>query len=224
MSFIKGIARIGAAMLIGLTAQSAQAGYVVDLTQQGSDVVATGSGPIDLTGWVFIFSSTNPIGPINLWPAGAYLFTGSMSAGADGYLRNVIAGPSNFGSGGFTVADSGSGDLVGLDAVHFLSGVGLTSELYVPVGYVSDAPLSDTATYHNQTFNSLGVTRGTYEWTWGPGANLNFTLVIGTPEPSTWAMMLIGFAGLGVMGYRSAGRRLSRPALRRSRSATPLAS
>jgi hypothetical protein len=24
-----------------------------------------------------------------------------------------------------------------------------------------------------------------------------------TPEPSTWAMMLIGFASLGVAGYRS---------------------
>ena len=27
---------------------------------------------------------------------------------------------------------------------------------------------------------------------------------IGTPEPSTWAMMLAGFAGLGLAGYRRA--------------------
>jgi hypothetical protein len=27
---------------------------------------------------------------------------------------------------------------------------------------------------------------------------------VGTPEPSTWAMMLIGFAGLGLAGYRRA--------------------
>jgi hypothetical protein len=27
-------------------------------------------------------------------------------------------------------------------------------------------------------------------------------IVIGTPEPSTWAMMLLGFAGLGFVGYR----------------------
>jgi PEP-CTERM motif len=25
----------------------------------------------------------------------------------------------------------------------------------------------------------------------------------GVPEPASWAMMLIGFAGLGVAGYRS---------------------
>ena len=29
---------------------------------------------------------------------------------------------------------------------------------------------------------------------------------IGTPEPATWAMMLLGFAGMGVVGYRRAAR------------------
>ena len=45
---------IGAAMLIGLSAPSAQAGYVVTLTQEGGDVVATGMGLIDLTGLSFV--------------------------------------------------------------------------------------------------------------------------------------------------------------------------
>ena len=29
----------------------------------------------------------------------------------------------------------------------------------------------------------------------------------GVPEPSTWAMMLIGFAGLGFVSYRKSKRR-----------------
>jgi hypothetical protein len=37
------------------------------------------------------------------------------------------------------------------------------------------------------------------------GSSFTFTLVPGAvPEPSTWAMMLLGFAGLGYAGYRKA--------------------
>jgi hypothetical protein len=66
---------------------------------------------------------------------------------------------------------------------------------------MSGAPLSDTATYDNQTFSSLGVNPGVYERTWGSGTNQNFTLDI-VPEPSTWAMLLVGFGLLGLLGYR----------------------
>jgi hypothetical protein len=38
------------------------------------------------------------------------------------------------------------------------------------------------------------------------GGNASFSSV---PEPSTWAMMLLGFAGLGYVGYRRA--RIGRP-------------
>jgi outer membrane lipase/esterase len=34
-------------------------------------------------------------------------------------------------------------------------------------------------------------------------ANLAYDMVVGSPEPSTWAMMLLGFAGLGFVGYRA---------------------
>ena len=32
-------------------------------------------------------------------------------------------------------------------------------------------------------------------------------ITVGVPEPSTWAMMLLGFVGLGLLGYRSKARR-----------------
>ena len=37
---------------------------------------------------------------------------------------------------------------------------------------------------------------------WAPEPGV--TVLTGTPEPSTWAMMVIGFAGLGFAGYRRA--------------------
>jgi PEP-CTERM motif len=202
MILIKGSAGLGAAMLIGLSALSAQAGYVVDLTQQGPNVVASGSGAIDLSGLTFATAiSLDPL----LIPGGI-IVTG---AAARGDVFQIPTGLPVFGSGGFISADSATGDLVGIDS--FLVGEGAPFPgLVVPDGYHSDGPLSDTATYLNQTFKSLGVTPGTFETKWGTGANQNFTLVIGAaavPEPSTWAMMLLGFAGLGFMGYQSAGRR-----------------
>jgi hypothetical protein len=59
MTFVKPIGW-AAAMLIGcgLLAPSAQAGYTVTLTQQGSNVVASGSGTIDLTDLSFFSGDT----------------------------------------------------------------------------------------------------------------------------------------------------------------------
>ena len=121
----------------------------------------------------------------------------AIGSGAEALYFGEVSGPANFGSGGGTISSSNTGDPVDISSPF----------LGVPTGYVSDSPLSDTSTYLSQTFSSLGVTPGTYKWTWGSGANQNFTLVIiGTagivPEPSTWAMMALGFAGLGFLGYR----------------------
>ena len=190
---------LGVAMLTGygLSAPPAQAGYVVTLTQQGSDVVASGSGAIDLTGLSFDFSFNNSA---FIGPSIALIYTGPAFpdlSQVDAYTG--ITGPTSFGSGSVSFPSSGSGDLVGIE-----NGVSIADELFVPTGYMSGTPLSDTSTYDNQTFSTLGVTPGTYEWTWGTGTNQNFTLVIGSavPEPSTWAMMLLGFAGISFMAYR----------------------
>ena len=187
---------LSALALVGLVAEfallaPAQAAYVVTLQQVGANVVATGSGTIDLTGLSF-FGNGALFAP-EISPRIGLILTGPSVPGStyEGYT-----GPPNFGSGGPTLPSSGSGDIVG---INFFG-----TELEVPLGYVSDTALSTTSTYNNQTFASLGATPGTYVWTWGSGADADsFTVQIGVPEPSTWAMMLIGFAGLGFAFRRS---------------------
>ena len=74
----------------------------------------------------------------------------------------------------------------------------------MPQGYVSGAALSNSMTFNNATFASLGVTPGTYVWTWGTGLpNQNFTLIIGgvgVPDGgSTVSLLGFGLLGLAVL-------------------------
>ena len=169
--------------------------YTVRLQQIGANVVANGSGPINLTGLAFV----GPFGPApGIRGNPAYIMTGagagSGAAGVDGYRG--FTGPASFGSGGFFAANTSSGDFVGIN-----SPVGL----FVPNGYVSGAALSDSMTFNNATFASLGVTSGTYVWTWGTGLpNQNFTLIIGgvgVPDGGT-TISLLGCALLGLDALR----------------------
>jgi hypothetical protein len=186
------------ALGVGLAVATAHAAYVVTLEEVGSDVIASGSGTIDTTD-LDLFSTG--FSNANLDPSTAVVQTGQNSEQIELYgplfpLPPLI-GPTSFGSGSQTLATSGDGDPVGLH------GRGSLPFVIVPQGYASGGLLSSTATFSDETFSSLGVTPGRYEWTWGSGAAADsFTLIIGVPEPSTWAMMLLGFVGLGFAGYR----------------------
>jgi hypothetical protein len=145
---------LGATVMIGsaFSAPMAQAGYVVKVQQDGNDIVANGSGEIDLTG--LSFNGVSPA-PARLNPGAASILTGTSSV--DFATYEIVSGPTSFGGGGNTNASSGSGDIVGI----FAGGVNRVSgNLSVPFGYTSDTALSDSASYDNQTFSSLGLTDG----------------------------------------------------------------
>jgi hypothetical protein len=157
------------------------AGYTVTLQQVGPDVVATGSGAINLTGLTFHHSSSaNPaIKPGGTGESSAFIFTGPTSSSADVY-RGIIHGPPSFGSSSLTRSgSSGSGDMVGISQNYYSIGFpNPPTGLVVPTGYVSGTALSGSATYIGVTLASLDVIPGTYVWRWGGGANQNFTLKI----------------------------------------------
>lgn len=166
--------------------------YTVTLEEVGSNVVATGSGAINLKGLTF---TSLVQAPAFMRPEAATI---SLSQGiGDGYRD--FSGPSSFGSGSDTFASSSSGDFVGIDNISVVESV-----LWVPRGYVSGDLLSSSSRYTNETFASLGVTPGTYIWRWGNGQNQNFTLIIGgagVPDSGT-TISLLGFGLLGLAALR----------------------
>jgi hypothetical protein len=172
--------------------------YTVTLEQVGSNVVANGSGAIDLTGLDFF--EIIPIVPV-IAPAFGVINTGLAG---DAFRYFEANGPTSFGSGDPFFADTSSGDLVGIAAnVGNPAGIGVIS---VPQGYVSGTALSNSSTWNNATFASLGLApNNTYVWTWGTGLeNQNFTLQIGAagvPDGGS-TVSLLGSALLGLAALR----------------------
>jgi hypothetical protein len=181
------------AALLGFTSlsTSARAELVIDITQQGSDVVATGFGTVDTV------DLTAPLG------AGG----GASVTGIDGTIvishgpinLYAVSGPTSFGSGNSFLASSSSGTVFGVG--------GSSGDIALPTNYVSGSFISGTDTFSSTTLALLGLTPGTYTYTFGTGQDadrvvVNIGNVSAVPEASTWAMLLLGFTGIGFMAYR----------------------
>ena len=159
--------------------QSAQAGYIVTLQQVGPDVVATGSGAINLTGLTFSLHGgfTPEILPGAALQFGGGIITGSTSSSVDLYFaatwtdefrerwRNVCQQWQR--RHGRDIPDTSY----------------IRARSHCSEGLCFRYFLSNSAIYSGKTIATLGVTPGTYVWTWGTGANQNFTLQIPVPPP-----------------------------------------
>src|SRR5947207_14277430 len=173
-------------------------GFTMTLQQVGSNVVANGSGAFNLSG-------LTGEGNLGGGPRGVRASIGFIGIHpVPGLLPSYagFTGPTSFGSSGDLFStDASSGNSVAISA---LMGI-----LVVPVGYVSGNTLSNSMTFNNATLASLGVTPGTYVWTWGTGADQNFTLQIGSvgvPPPGVpdggTTVSLLGCALLGLAALR----------------------
>jgi hypothetical protein len=172
------------------TVGSAEAAFTLTFLEQGGDVVATGSGTIDLAGLPPQTPVEQPLKDTGVEARMALTGTAGTVKAYTG-----ITGPSSFGSGGRTNASNGGGDAI---AVHGADGV-----LGVPLAYVSGNALSNSMEFAGKTFASIGLMPGTYTWTWGSGINADsFTIQIGpaaAPEPPSLTVLAMGIAGLGLL-------------------------
>ena len=163
-----------------------QGAYVVNVVQSGLNVVASGSGTLNLTALTNFGTGSGQPG---VFPTNGNLGVG-VAAGDTGY--DSISGPSSFGSGPFVAASSATGSYVqlGLGAGGF----------YVAQSYVSGTQTSGTATWNNTTIAALGLTPGTYTYTWGGGATADsFTVNIGTSPTATPAPSSLYLAAMAVL-------------------------
>jgi len=194
MTIIKRAVIIGASVVCGVLTSGAEAAYVVDFSQNGGDVVATGSGSLDFSSASF----TGFLMPMVLGVNGSSGFLGvgnqsSFGSPEDyGDYYSPASGPASFGSGGFTAATTTTGSVAGIN--------GGDGKFIVPGGYGAGDPLlPSTTTWVGATFASLGLKPGTYVWTLGTSRD-TFTINIpggAVPEPASWAMMLGGFGLIG---------------------------
>jgi hypothetical protein len=206
--YVIGAAALGAMTIsLGPLVPQAEAAYTLTIQESMTGVTATGAGSIN-------FDALDPYGDeldsSLIAASGGAVIIGPATPTDDTYYSGIAGPAATFGPGDEFFADGGNGAIVGLGTFLATSG----GVVAVPQGYVSGAPLgTTTATWANATITSLGLTPGSYTWTWGSGATADtFTLDIvsggapAAPEPGVWAMMILGFAGIAILRVRKIER------------------
>jgi hypothetical protein len=183
---------IGVVVAIGFATLGGQAraGIVIDVSQVGANVVATGGGTIDLTDLSLAVSALD-VPFLGIDPAIGVINMGGHTSSALVNVYTGFTGPSSFGTGSGAPITSGSGDRFGINDVHQDGLPGLT----LPVGYVTGTELTAADTYNDQSLLTLGLTPGTYTWTWGTGSHADFFTLLIVPEPSSVVLASIGAVG-----------------------------
>ena len=181
-------------LLVALTVayavtSAADAALIVNVGQSGANVVATLSGSLNLTGLTALptpFGLTRAIAPSRGYIG---LGTSPLTTGYQGLTGAGVFGPGT----GFTLSNADTGDGFGLDTIFSLN------VLFLPLNYVSGTALSGSSTFNNTTISGLGLTAGAYVFRSSSDTltiNINGAAAA-VPEPATWALMLIGFGGIG---------------------------
>jgi PEP-CTERM motif len=181
----------GAAFSASMTAP-ARAEVTLTIIQTGSEILVTGGGTLNLTALTFDPGYAGATGG-TLYAPGAAVGVGPTVA-ASRYTG--LSGPTSLtaGSGSFAVGGTDSGDSFGIN--------GAAGSLFVAIGYASGATLFGTSTFTGSTLAQLGLSAGTYTWTWGAGGTADrFTVIVAAvPEPASVA--LLGAGLLGLLGLR----------------------
>lgn len=187
-----------AAGLSGIFATAAQAVVVVDAFTNSSSGGTGASTGIALTaGQTF----TVNVDPKDLWNAGDL----PRWSNADGLIVNLLATGSD---------DSGQPAGTPIGSIFPLwTQDGLTAAYGTLVGKIGSGGYFAIGTHFTGSANATGELKLFY-WDSNNGDNTQFVTanISAVPEPSTWAMMILGFAGVGFLAYRRRNQALAHQA------------
>jgi hypothetical protein len=159
--------------------------FNITISQVGPDVVWSGSGSFNLTSLTLNQNIPGVTGGFNQ-PFAQFIIGPTSPSGATTYSGSSFTTfPTSFGSGGGLAPSSSSGSLFGVVQTAGPSG---PREVVVPPGYVSGTVISGSMTYNTQTIAGMGLSAGTYTWSWGSGGNASTLVMIiqggTTPTPT----------------------------------------
>ena len=166
------------AIMIGGAATTAASAVTYDITLTSGDGTITGFMTVDNSGLVTSF-----VGTASGFDSNA-VFNGpvTLGQGAGGpnfvYIDDKFTPVANY----FSAGDCCSGGGLGL-----VTAAGYNFRIYD----------------YTDTFNDYGVQTG---WFGSSGYNPTSVSFNAVPEPATWALMALGFFGLGAAGYASRRR------------------
>ena len=185
-----------------MAAACCRAGVVITVAESGSDVTATLSGSITTWAGATLTLAGNAVGRANLVRPGplgsgqSIVFAAtnpSLGSTVSSNYYTVPVRPTNFGtlSGPFQATASTASTLL------FAWGARTADNVYIAQSYTLGTPITGVLTWQNNTIAGLGMTPGSYLWSWGtpstPGAGDTITLNV-VPEPSVSCIALVGLA------------------------------
>jgi hypothetical protein len=194
-------------------AGSARATLMINANEVGGDVVFTLSGSFNtssaMNGGIGFDRPPNAINPSTAQ------FSFSHLSGEREWVLPNFAGPASFGVGGSTSTPIGGAN-ISFGGFFF---TGNDWRLFIgDVGYSSGTAFMGSMTFAGQSFASLGITPGMYDWSWNnSGISDSLTLNVnrsqGVPDTGSTVVMLgLGLAGMTVAARRSHFVRAVRPA------------
>lgn len=145
--------------LLLLAASQSEAAVTINIRESGGNVVAQATGSLNVA-TLGTPADANVVGLIEFVGAGNYAYLLGPTQASVYIPGFTIQQPLNT-TAVSSVADSSSGGPIGVDAV------GQSVRLYVPRGYVSGSPINATSTWNGDSLASLGLTPGSYVFSYG---------------------------------------------------------